>query len=112
VAIGGDVLIVQKDVQWSRDVMPYMAPSFVVIITHVIYHYTGNMMFPVWAMYLAAYLNGCGMLGPGDNTNISAKSQTAWANDKRFCIPLYTFTVIETISWMWCLVVMSDIVDP
>jgi len=90
--------------------MPYMSPSVVLIVAHILYTYTGNLMLPIWAMYLSTPLNG--LMGPGDNTNISAKCQTAWANDKRFWLPLYSYTILETISWIWCLVVMSDNFDP
>lgn len=70
VAVGGEVLIVQKDVQWVRDVLPYFYSTFVVIFTHIIYTYTGNLMFPVWMMYLVVPLNQ--LMGKEDNTNISA----------------------------------------
>lgn len=32
-------------------------------------------------------------------------------NDKRFWIPLHAFNVLETITWIWQLIVVSDVVD-
>jgi hypothetical protein len=110
VAIGGDVLVVSKDVQWKRDVFPYFSSSFTLLFAHMIYTFTGNLMLPIWLMYVVVPLNG--LMGPGDNTNISDKCQAAWANDKRFLLPLYLYTFLETISWIWALTVMSDVVNP
>jgi hypothetical protein len=57
VAEGGLVYIVQKEVQFLRDVVPYFAPSFVIIFAHIIYMYTGNLLLPVWLMYLITPIN-------------------------------------------------------
>ena len=71
VGVGGNVLIVQKDAEWMRDLFPYFSSSIVLVLAHILYMYTGNMMFPIWLMYLATPLNG--LIGSEDNTNLSAK---------------------------------------
>lgn len=32
-------------------------------------------------------------------------------NDKRFWLPLYSFNILETITWLWALIIMSDQVN-
>ena len=63
------VYIVQKEVQFLRDVAPYFTPTFVLIFAHILYLYTGNLVLPVWLMYLITPING--MISEGDNTNLS-----------------------------------------
>ena len=54
---GGMVYIVQKEVQFLRDVAPYFSATFVLIFAHIIYMYTGNLILPVWLMYLLTPIN-------------------------------------------------------
>lgn len=63
--IGGKVLIVQKTPEFMRDVAPYFAPSFIIIFAHISYAFTGNLLFPVWLMYLACPI--CNIAVPEDN---------------------------------------------
>jgi len=60
-------------------------------------------------MYLTTPINQ--LIGKQDNTNLSSKCQVSWANDKRFNIPLWSYTFAETVSWIWCLTIMSDKYD-
>jgi len=69
VAEGGMVYIVQKEVQFLRDVAPYFTPTLVLIFAHILYLYTGNLVLPVWLMYLVTPING--FISEGDNTNLS-----------------------------------------
>ena len=57
VAEGGMVYIVQKEVQFLRDVAPYFTPTLVLIFAHILYLYTGNLVLPVWLMYLITPIN-------------------------------------------------------
>ena len=92
-----------------RDIVPYFGATFLLILSHAIFCYTGNYMLPFWFIYLFSPINNA--IGKQDNWNISTKNQTAWANDKRFWAPLWVYTFAETISWLWCLTVMSDKYD-
>lgn len=47
-------------------------------------------------------------VGEGDNTNLTIKSDKAFINDKRFWIPLWTYNLVETLTWIWALIVVSD----
>lgn len=52
--VGGKVEIVQKSSpEFMRDIAPYFAPSFIIIAAHLVYVYTGNLLLPIWLMYLA-----------------------------------------------------------
>jgi len=39
---------------------------------------------------------------------LSQQSEKAFFNDKRFWIPLHAFNVLETLAWVWQLVLFSD----
>jgi alkane 1-monooxygenase len=39
------------------------------------------------------------------------KSEKAFFKDKRFWIPLYVFSFLETMSWIWALILFSDKVN-
>ena len=108
--IGGKVLIVQKSPEFMRDVAPYFAPSFIIVFAHICYAYTGNLVFPIWLMYLACPI--CNFFLPEDNQNLTQKCEKAYNNDKRFWLPLYTFNLLETLTWIWALIVVSDEVNP
>jgi hypothetical protein len=51
--IGGKVYIVQKTPEFIRDIAPYFAPSFTIVFAHIVYIYTGNLLLPIWLMYMA-----------------------------------------------------------
>jgi alkane 1-monooxygenase len=107
--IGGKVLIVSKEPQFIRDVCPYFAPSMIIVSSHFLYMYTGNLCLAIWMMFLACPISN--YLLPEDNQNLSAKSEKAFFNDKRFWIPLYVFNFLETMTWIWALIVYSDKVN-
>jgi len=44
-----------------------------------------------------------------DNRNISAKSERIFFENKKFWIPLYIFNLVETLIWIWQLILFSDI---
>jgi len=108
--IGGKVLIVHKTPEFMRDIAPYFAPTFVLFFSHFVYMYTGNLLLPVWIMFLACPI--CNFLLPEDNQNLAQKCEKAYHNDKRFWLPLYAFIFAETATWLWALIVMSDKVNP
>jgi alkane 1-monooxygenase len=48
-----------------RDVYPYFGLSWVILIAHIIYAYTGNMLLTLWLIYLAPIINF--LFGVSDN---------------------------------------------
>ena len=48
---------------------------------------------------------------PHDDLNLNIKSEKLFYADKRFWLPLYAYQLVETITWLWALVVMSDNVN-
>lgn len=90
-----------------RDIFPYFGASITLVVAHAIFYFTRNMMLPIWLIFLVVPLAGAA--GPGDNQNISDKLQMVWANDKRFCYPLYSYSFLCIMQWIWCLIVMSDL---
>jgi hypothetical protein len=92
-----------------RDVAPYFAPSVIIVFAHIVYIYTGNLLLPIWLMYLACPI--VNFIAQEDNQNLAQKCERAYLNDKRFWLPLYSFNILETITWLWALIVMSDQVN-
>lgn len=68
-ANNGQVLIVQKTPDFMRDIAPYFAPSLIIMFAHVIYAYTGNLLLPIWLMYLVTPISN--FIAPEDNQNLS-----------------------------------------
>ncbi len=68
-ANNGQVLIVQKTPEFMRDIAPYFAPSFIIVFAHLIYMYTGNLLLPIWLMYLVTPISN--YIAPEDNQNLS-----------------------------------------
>ena len=50
---GGMVYVVSKNPEFARDIAPYFTSSFILIAAHIIYLYTGNLIMPIWLIYLA-----------------------------------------------------------
>ncbi len=47
--VGGKVQIVKRErPEFMRDISPYFMPSFLLILAHIIFLYTGNLMMPIW----------------------------------------------------------------
>jgi hypothetical protein len=47
--VGGKVQIVKRvKPEFMRDISPYFMPSFLLILAHIIFVYTGNLMMPIW----------------------------------------------------------------
>lgn len=68
-AYNGQVLIVQKTPEFMRDIAPYFAPSFIIIFAHFVYVYTGNLLLPIWLMYLVTPISN--FITPEDNQNLT-----------------------------------------
>lgn len=95
-----------KEPQFIRDVGPFFSPCIILITIHLINMFTGNVLLGLWMLLFVSPFSG--YLVPRDYMNLSPKSEKAFANDRRFVIPLHLFTVLETLSWIWALIVMSD----
>lgn len=52
VAVGGEVIVVQKEAQFLRDIFPYFAASWTIIVVYGVFYYTRNVMLPIWMLIL------------------------------------------------------------
>jgi alkane 1-monooxygenase len=77
------------------------------IAAWIIFFKTGSCAIIIWIIYWINPLTG--LVLPPDNTNLTAKSEKAFLNDKRFWIPLHVYNAIETCMWIWQLMVFSDV---
>ena len=108
---GGVVEIVQKsEVSFLRDICPYFASTFVIIMAHVSYYCTGNWMIPLFlanVKVISAHFFQGGESNQ-DKQNLSRKNERIFMKDWRFVIPLYTCHLAETLTWIWSLCLFSE----
>lgn len=98
-----------KEPEFMRDIAPYFASSIGLVFSHIIYLMTGKLAMPVVILFLGSPI--IDKVLPKDNQNLSPKAEKAFYNDKRFLIPLYVLNFLETITWIWALIVLSDKVN-
>jgi len=110
VGFGGKVLIVSKEPEFIRDIFPYFQASFTLIASYIVFFKTGSSLIIIWVIYWINPLTG--LFIPPDNTNLTPKAEKAFLNDKRFWIPLHVFNFLETLTWIWQLIVFSDVIRP
>ena len=102
-------IVSASSIHWIRDVNPFFLATYVMIMLHVFYYFTGNLAIPIFLVQskiLYSYAFDQEKLQ--DKQNISTKSQREFFNDNRFFIPLYTCVAAGTFTWMWSLCLMSD----
>ena len=93
-----------------------MTHSFLLVIAHILYYFTNNSLvlmslLLVVDLFKNPIFNLTTKMKKKDNDlNISPSSEKQFMEDKRFLIPLYSIIILETISWMWTLVVCSDVI--
>ena len=96
-------------VDFIRHVLPYYAPCFMLIGQHVVY-FTCNGNF--WLILLVAYaINFPYFKGkatiPRQESNLDRSTEKLFKEDQRFMGPLYLYVLLDCLSWLWCLCVVS-----
>ena len=107
---GGKVMVVRKtSPEFMRDIFPFFTPTFVLLAAHFLYAFTGNCLLAI-ALILAQDLSAVLMHqdDKADSENLSLASEKEFFKDKRFWIPLHVFNALETLTWLWQLVLFSD----
>jgi len=107
--------VIEKEPQWIRDIVPSMFYTFFIIFAHILYMYTQNAM-GLMCIMLCYNLFSTPYFGlrkdyPLDNYNLSKNTEKTFMNDTRFDIPLQSFVFVETLCWIWGLIVCSDKVN-
>lgn len=107
---GGKVQVVRKtSPEFMRDIFPYFAPTFLLLAAHFLYAFTGNCLLAVTLALMQALISVLmGNDEANDLENLSLASEKEFFKDKRFWIPLHVFNVLETLTWLWQLVLFSD----
>lgn len=93
-------------VNFLRDVGPYYLPCYVFVVSHLIYQFSGNLVWPIFL----AFLFNFPLLGLTYGTaefNLDAKSEAVFKEDRRFLGPLYAFLLCDYLTWLWCFFVVS-----
>ena len=83
-------------------------PIYIFLINHFVYQYAGNMLIPLW---LALMIN-CPIwkvsLRRRPETNLDNPSAAIFKQDGRFLLPLYLYTWLDFLTWVWALVLFSE----
>lgn len=103
------MLVVDKLPEFKRDILPFFHGSLYLILSLVILVYSRNYLLPVWILYIVRPLKY--NFAKEENENLNPRSEKAFFNDKRFYFPLHTYVVLESLAWIWGLVVCSDTVN-
>jgi hypothetical protein len=95
-------------VSLTRDLLPCFLPVYIFFISHFVYQTTGNMLLPI----VIASLINCPAwkidLRKRAETNLDRPSEAVFQKDWRFLIPLYLFTIMDGLTWVWALLMFSD----
>lgn len=95
---------------WS-EVAPYYLPSYVFVVSHIVYQMSGNLLIPIWLAYILNMPN-CWQIwnftSKSAETNLCKASERVFSKDKRFYGPLYVFVLNDLLTWLWCLCLVSD----
>lgn len=93
------------------DVAPYFAPTIAFLVKHFVYQYlNGNLFLILFAAYLVNFpFFRWTAKPPRIETNLDRDSEKAFRHDKRFIIPVYSFVLVDMLTWIWCMCVVSGV---
>lgn len=70
------------------------------------------MMLSIWLMFvLNPIVNYVFYKDPNERPNISANLEKQYTDDWRFLIPLYLYVIVDTITHIWALCVVSTTIN-
>jgi alkane 1-monooxygenase len=93
---------------WTKDIIPYFLPVYIYIFSHIIYYLSGNMMISVWLMFvLNPVMTYIFDDAANERPNIHPSLEKKYMEDKRFLIPLYLYIIVDTLTHIWALCVVS-----
>jgi alkane 1-monooxygenase len=94
------------------EVAPYYLPSYVFVVSHIVYQISGNLLIPIWLAYMLNMPN-CWQIWnftkQAAETNLCKESERVFTRDKRFLGPLYVFVLNDCLTWLWCLCLVADV---
>jgi len=105
----GKVLVVDKLPEFKRDILPFFQSSLYLILSLVVVVHSRNYMLPLWMLYILRPLKY--YFAQEENENLNQSSDKAFLKDKRFYYPLHTYVGLESLAWIWGLVVCSDSIN-
>jgi hypothetical protein len=92
-------------------VVPYYQPCMLIVATHMFYYFgNGNLM---WVMFIAYGINfpyfKWQAKTPQLEYNFDRQSEKQFAKDLRFMGPLYLYVLMDTMTWIWAMCVLSGV---
>jgi len=100
-----------ESISFFKHVAPYYAPCSVYIITHLLYRYfNGNV---AWVLFLSYAYNfpyyKWNAIKPKKENNFDRPTEKLLKDDDRFMGPIYMHVAMDTLTWLWCLCVISGV---
>lgn len=91
--------------------LPYYGPCVSFVGQHLIYYYCrGNLC---WVLFLAYLFNfpyfSYNRKRARKETNLDRQSEKVWKNESSFMGPLYAYVLMDALTWVWCLCVVSGV---
>lgn len=71
---------------------------------------TGNMATGGWLVYVGTPIYNYFVLY--DDHNVSKKNEKAFMNSSYFYWPMYTYELLQTFSWIYCMALFSTEYKP
>lgn len=94
-----------------KHILPYYAPALNYVAIHLIYYnLNGNLMWVLLTAYVVNfpyYRWTCKT--PKKEINFDRVTERVFAKDKRFLGPIYLYVLFDSLTWVWCLCVVSGV---
>ena len=80
----------------------------IIAFTHILYFFNSSILIPILLAYSINF--PFAKLWPIPREyNLDIESEKVFRRDERFLQPLYAFVLLDTLSWVWCLCVVSEV---
>lgn len=88
-------------------ILPFFVPSLFLALNYVGYYCMNkNPFLHVWVAY--SCLPVLDWAFPLDKKNLTSEEEKAFEKDKRFLIPLYTYWILDFMTYVWALNIVSS----
>jgi alkane 1-monooxygenase len=107
---GGIIENVATDkLDFYRDIGPHFMSTWVMIVVHVFYYFTGNMAVMMFGAMLRVAVT---LFNDNEKNlhkrNVARKTEKMFMDDQRFAIPMITCQIGGLFTWIWVLCIFSD----
>ena len=98
-------------VEFVQHILPYYAPCICLASLYIVYFTAnGNLSWVLFSAYLInfPYFKRAAKT-PQQEGNLDRNTERIFKADQRFLGPVYAYVLVDTLSWVWCLCVVSGV---